>query len=100
MGDVSMPFDGKRKSARRFGAPFLKRALRLEPIERAVHLDRGKTLRAKPKPLFLRRVAVEMIAPAFVIPAAGADVCFAGHFTKDFEAHLMGTLAGGKDRQL
>src|SRR5512133_3033686 len=74
-----MPFDGKLKSVRSFVPPFLKRALRLEPIERAVHLDGGEAFRAKPEPLFLRHVAVESIAPAFVIPSAGADVCFAGH---------------------
>jgi len=28
----------------------------------------------------LRRITVEMVTPGFVIPAARADICFAGHF--------------------
>jgi hypothetical protein len=47
--------------------------------ERAVHLDAGETLCAESEPLFLRRVAIEIVAPGFVIPTAGADVRFGGH---------------------
>ena len=74
-----MSFNGKRKFVRRLVPPFLKRALRLESVKGAVHFDGGETFRAEPEPLFLRRITVETVAPAFVIPAAGADVCFAGH---------------------
>jgi hypothetical protein len=42
--------------------------------------------------LFLRSVAVETVAPGFVIPPAGADVCFAGHSIKGFTAQVRGTL--------
>ena len=79
MRDVTVPFDGKTKSFWCLVAPFLERAFLLQPVERAVHLDATEVFRAKPEPLFLWRVAVEIVAPAFVIPAAGADVCFAGH---------------------
>src|SRR5881628_746444 len=34
-----MPFDGERKSIRRFVPPFFKRALRLQAVKRAVHFD-------------------------------------------------------------
>src|ERR1043166_4131356 len=74
-----MSFDREWKPFRSFIPPFLKRALRLESIKRAVHLDRGEMLGTKPKPLLLRRVAVEILPPAFVIPSTRADVCFAGH---------------------
>src|SRR6266436_4296317 len=80
VGDVTVPFDGKRKSCRGLVAPFLKGAFLLEPVERAVHLDGAETFRTETEPSFLRRVAVEAVAPAFIIPAAGADVCFAGHY--------------------
>src|SRR5215831_19823115 len=86
MGHVPMPFDCERKSVRRFIPPFFKRAFRLEPVERAIHLDRSEPFRAEPEPLFLRCVTIKTVAPAFVIPAAGADVCFAGH---------MGNNVGG-----
>ena len=33
-----------------------------------------------------------MLALAFAIPAAGADVCFAGHCIKGFEAQWLRTL--------
>src|SRR5215472_3838613 len=98
-----MSFDRKRKSARRFVAPFFKRALRLKSIERAVHLDGGEPFRAEPEPLFLRRVAVEILAPAFVIPPAGADVCFAGHSGNRPLPHLQdacATPSGGNGRPL
>ena len=39
VGDVAMPFDGKRKSVRRLVPPFFKRALRLQAVKRAVHFD-------------------------------------------------------------
>src|SRR5437867_7161415 len=74
-----MSFDDKSKFLRCFVAPFLKGAFLLQSVECAVHLDTGETFRAKPEPLFLWRVAVEIVAPAFVIPAARTDVCFAGH---------------------
>src|SRR5690242_6273043 len=74
-----MPFDGEGKSFRRFVPPFFKRALWLEPVKSAIHFYGREPFRAEPEPLFLRRVAVESIAPVFVIPPAGADVCFAGH---------------------
>jgi hypothetical protein len=77
--DVTVSFDGKRKSRRCLVAPFLKGAFLLQPIKGAVHLDGAETLRTETEPSFLRRVAVEAVAPAFIIPAAGADVCFAGH---------------------
>jgi hypothetical protein len=95
-----MAFDGKRKSVRRFIPPFFERALRLESVERAVHLDGGKAFRAEPEPLFLRRTTVETVAPAFVIPSARADVCFAGHPIRDFEAHLVCTLVARRDLPL
>ena len=77
--DVTVAFDGKSKSIRCLVAPFPERAFLLEPVERAVDLDCSKTFRAEAKPLFLRLIAVETDAPAFVIPAAGADVRFARH---------------------
>src|SRR5439155_18322208 len=77
--DVTMPFDGEYKMLRRLVPPFLKSAFLLEPVEGAVHLDGAETFRTETEPSFLRRVAVEAVAPAFIIPAAGADVCFAGH---------------------
>ena len=79
MRDVAMAFDGKRKSVRRFIPPFLEGAFLLQPVERAVHLDATEVFRAKPEPLFLRRIAIEAVSPAFIIPTAGADVCFASH---------------------
>jgi hypothetical protein len=79
MRDVAMSFDCKGKPVRRFVPPFLERALRLEPVKRAVHLDGGETFCIKPKPLFLGRIAIEIRAPAFVIPTAGPDICFAWH---------------------
>ena len=39
VGDVMMPFNGKRKFVRSFLPPFFKSALRLESVERAVHFD-------------------------------------------------------------
>ena len=80
VGDVAVPFDGKRKSRRCFDPPFFKRALRLKSIKRVVNLDRGEALGAEPEPLFLWRVAIKILAPPFVIPPAGADVNFPGHF--------------------
>jgi hypothetical protein len=46
-----------------------------------VHLDAGETFRAEPEPLLLRGVAVEAVAPAFAIPADGADLRFANHYS-------------------
>jgi hypothetical protein len=58
-----------------------------------VHLDAGKAFRAEPEPIFLRSIAVKAIAPTFVIPAAGADVCFADHRAiKNFESQYQRTL--------
>ncbi len=79
MRDVPVSFDGKRKSFWCLVTPFLKRAFLLQPIERAVHFDGGETLRIELEPFFLRRIAVETVTPAFVVPAAGADVRFASH---------------------
>jgi hypothetical protein len=50
--------------------------------------------------LFLRRITVETVAPAFVIPSARADVCFAGHPLRDFEAHLVCTLVARREPSL
>jgi len=77
--DIAVAFDGERKSLRRFVAPALEGSFLRQLVEGAVNLDAGKTFGAKPQPFFLRRVAIETVAPAFVIPAAGADICFAGH---------------------
>jgi hypothetical protein len=96
VGDVTMPFDGKRKFVWRFVPPFFKRALWLESIKRAVHFDRGKTLCTESEPLFLRPIVIETGAPAFVIPAAGSDVCFARHASKDFERGVGRTLVWRK----
>src|SRR5213596_3187910 len=82
MRDVTVSFDGKRKSLRGLVAPFPKRAFLLQPVEGAIDLDAGETFRAETEPLFLRRIAVETVTPSFVIPAAGADVCFAGHYSQ------------------
>jgi hypothetical protein len=55
-----------------------------------VHLDAGKAFRAEPEPLLLRGVAVEAVAPAFVIPADGADLRFANHYSQSKLAfHLL-----------
>ena len=74
-----MPFDGKRKFVPSFVPPFFESALGLESVERAVHFDGGETFRTETEPSFLKRITIEMLAPAFVIPPAGADVCVARH---------------------
>src|SRR5439155_20197418 len=76
---ITMTFDGKRKIFRRLIAPLLECAFLRQLVECAVDLDAGETFRAKPEPLFLRRVSIETVTPAFVVPAAGADACFARH---------------------
>jgi hypothetical protein len=80
--DVTVAFDGERKVLWRPVSPALEGAFLRQLVERAVAFDAGETFRAKPEPLFLRRIAVETVAPAFVIPAAGTDVSFAGHRRK------------------
>src|SRR5215216_878447 len=79
MRDITMPFDRETKSGRSFVAPFFVRGFFLQSVEGAVHLDSSEALRAKWKPFFLRRVAIETVTPTLVVPAAGADVLFAGH---------------------
>src|SRR5207244_13215469 len=78
--DITMPFDGERKIVRRLVTPFFECAFLLKPVKGAVDLNSGETFRAKPEPLLLRRVAIKPVAPTFVVPAADADVCFAGHY--------------------
>src|SRR5262245_56390548 len=87
-----MSFDGKRKSVRRFVSPFREGALRLESVKRAVDLDGGEPFSAQPEPLLLRLFAIEIVAPAFVIPSARADVCFAGHFGEEYGATLRACM--------
>ena len=93
-----MSFDGERKIVRRLVTPFLEGAFLLKPVERAVDLNAGKTFRAKPEPSFLRRGAVEIVAPAFVIPTAGTDVRFPGHHCNRINVSLfqffLGDLTG------
>src|SRR5439155_8203934 len=79
--DITVPFDGKSKCLRCLVAPFLERAFLLQSVEGAVHLASREPFRAKTKLLFLWRVAVETVAPAFLIPATGTDVCFASHYS-------------------
>src|SRR5262245_3038309 len=100
MGDVTMPFDSKRKSVWSFVPPFFKRGLRLQPVKRAIHLDGVKTFGAKPEPLSLRRIAVETVTPGFVVPPARADVCFAGHAIREFEAQRLYTLVARREPAL
>ncbi len=86
--DVPVTFDGKCKIVRRLVAPFFERAFLRQLVERAVHLDACKTFRAESKPLFLRRIPVETVAPAFVIPTTRADMCFAGHGLNCFSVYF------------
>src|SRR5689334_2327191 len=74
-----MALNGKWKSVRCLVTPFLEGAFLLESVKRAVHFDGSETFRAKPKPCILWPITVETSPPSFVIPAAGADVRFAGH---------------------
>jgi hypothetical protein len=46
--------------------------------------------------LFLRRSTIKAVAPAFVIPSAGADVCLSGHSSKGFEGRVLRTLMCGE----
>jgi hypothetical protein len=77
--DVTVSFDGKGEIARCLVAPLRECAFRLQPVERAVDFDRAEMFRAEPQPLFLRCISIKTFPPAFVIPAAGADVCLAWH---------------------
>jgi hypothetical protein len=86
--DIAMTFDGERKIFRRLVPPLLESSLLGEFIESSVDLDAGETLCAKPKPLLLGRIAIETVAPAFVIPTARTDVCFAGHHS---QSHIRGS---------
>jgi hypothetical protein len=79
MRDVTVTFYGKTKSFGRLIAPFFERAFLLESIKCGVDFNAGETLRTEPQPSVLRRLAVEILPPALIIPAAGADVCLAEH---------------------
>src|SRR6266516_7626303 len=92
MRDITMPFDGKKKSFRCLVAPLLERAFLLQSVECAVHLDTGETFRTEPEPLFLRGIAIEAVSPASIIPTAGADVCFAGHLLDNVGGALVPRL--------
>jgi len=77
MRDVAVTFDSEREFLRRLVAPFFEGAFLQQLVESSVDLNARETFRTKPQPLFLWRIAVKPVAPAFVIPTAGADMCFA-----------------------
>jgi hypothetical protein len=79
--DVPVSFDGEWKIFRRRVTPLLEGAVLQQLVEGSVHLDPGETFRSKTEPLLLWRIAIKIIAPGFVIPIAGADTCFPGHFS-------------------
>src|ERR671930_512836 len=85
----SMSFFSERKIFRRRVTPLLESAFLRQLVESSIDLDSGETFRTKPEPLFLRRVAVEIVAPAFVIPTAGADVRFGRHRLERQSLHLF-----------
>jgi hypothetical protein len=71
-GCLSATFPGARA---RFSARRLQRRCRSRRARRDfLSTNLVCAFRTKPEPLFLRR-----IAPGFVIPPAGADVCFTEH---------------------